>query len=402
MPSANDPSARDPSANDIDRVDTPRIDGSDDNQDINKDIAWQEFSGARRAERKRWGLYLGAGAAVAGALIGGVSVFAVVAALRDDTAARNRVAAKNVQPPGIESTARSEASSPLAESPVGRVQPCSYQDWLDQKCRNRNAAGPQRSGDSATTTAVPAGVPATAAAPAATEAPVQAPVVTQIAPAPAEPAAPVSSPVQTQASAPAAAPQAAAPDPAKPSLQKTEPARIETTQPAQPAVTTAAAPPIQPSAKAVDAKKKKQAMRPRDDQPASTDGSAAPAAAPLPREGRTIEATVVEEPEQPAETRRGLFSTIFGSDRRDEVVVREPAPERAAPTTQRSRAATRDEVAPKGKKKAARSRVQEVEADDDEDAAAPAPRQGRGSVRVVIEEEAPAPVERRSPFDFFR
>jgi hypothetical protein len=390
------PAKANDSSTDIDRIDTPRIDGSDDD----KDIAWQEFSSQRRADRTRWGLYLGAGAAVAGALIGGVSVFAVVAALRDDTAARNRVAAKNVQPAAIESTARTDVSSPLAESPVGRAQPCSYQDWLDKKCSNRNAAEPQPH-DSAATTA-PASAPATAAAPA--EAPVQAPVVTRIAPAPAAPAAPAPAPVQTQAAAPApaTAAQTAAPaDPAKPSLQKAEPARIETTQPAQPAVTTAAAPPIQPTTKAVDAKKKKQATRPRDDQPASTDGSAAPAAAPLPREGRTIEATVVEEIEQPAETRRGIFSTIFGSDRRDEVIVREPVPERAAPTTQRSRAATRDEVTPKGKKKAARPRVQEVEADD-EDEAAPAPRQGRGSVRVVIEEEAPAPVERRSPFGFFR
>jgi hypothetical protein len=396
------PAKANDSSTDIDRIETPRIDGSDDNKDIaNKDIAWQEFSSQRRADRTRWGLYLGAGAAVAGALIGGVSVFAVVAALRDDTAARNRVAAKNVQPPAIESTARTDVSSPLAESPVGRAQPCSYQDWLDKKCSNRNAAEPQPH-DSAATTA-PASAPATAAAPA--ETPVQAPVVTRIGPAPAAaPATPAPAPVQTQAAAPlpATAAQTAAPaDPAKPSLQKTEPARIETTQPAQPAVTTAAAPPLQPTAKAVDAKKKKQAARPRNDQPASTDGSAAPAAAPLPREGRTIEATVVEEIEQPAETRRGLFSTIFGSDRRDEVIVREPVPEAAAPNTQRSRAATRDEVAPKGKKKAARPRVQEVEADD-EDEVAPAPRQGRGSVRVVIEDEAPAPVERRSPFGFFR
>lgn len=391
-------------ANDIDCIDTPPIDSG---TGENKDVAWQEFSSERRADRKRWGLYLGAGAAGLGALIGGVSVFAVVAALRDETATRNGVAAKQGQPPAIESSGRSEASSPLAESPVGRVRPCSYQDWLDKKCPDRNAAEPPRE----TTAAAPVANPPAETSPASAEPPVQAPVVTRISPAPAPattsapapaPAASAPAPAQTQA-APAAAvatPQSQTPaDPPKPYVIKVEPARIDPARaspparPEQPSMNTAGAPPIDPSARAVDGKKKKQATRPRNEQQVpSTDGSAAPAATPLPpREGRTIEATAVET--EPVEEPRGFFGFLFGGERREQVIVREPVPERAAPAPQRSRTVTREE-AQKAKRKAARSRV--VEDDDEEEAA---PRQGRG-VRVVVEEEE-APVERR-PRGFFR
>ncbi len=381
-------------ADDINRIDTPPIHDSTSKIDDSKDVAWQEFSGEHRAERTRWGLYLGAGAAGLGALIGGVSVFAIVAALRDDPASRNRIAAKSEQPAVVQSAGRSEASSPLAESPVGRIQPCSYQDWLDQKCPNRNAPEPQR--DTSTAAAPPA------ASPAPIEPPAQAPVVTRITPAPAAPSAPAAAPAQAPAPVTSTTVQAP-PDPAKPYVQKVEPARIDPSQPAQaiqpaqPPMNTAGASPIEPAVKAGDAgKKKKPAKRPGNDQPApaSTNGSAPPAATLLPpREGRTIEATVTE----PAEERRGFFGLVFGGERREQVIVREPLPERAAPATQRSRAVTQEEAAPpKGKKKAARSRVAE---DDDEDEAAP--RQGRGAVRIVVEEEAP-PVVRRSPFGFFR
>ncbi len=186
-----------PSTDDITRSEPSPIDDD-------KDIAWQEHVQAQRGDHARWGLYLGAGAAGLGALIGGVSVFAIVVALRDDPAARTR-AAKSDPPAIVETTGRNERTSPLAKSPVGRAQPCSYQDWLDKKCANHNTSEPPRAETTTTTTTTAAGpaAPATTspagAAPAPAEMPVQAPVVTRISPAPAA-NAPAAAPVQSHQS----------------------------------------------------------------------------------------------------------------------------------------------------------------------------------------------------------